>query len=659
MEAATSQSVLGNFNNATFKYFGTTSRFYKRNGAYFVETANAQGRLEEFRISYTLGFYPLQQYLVEFPDGRIQALSISWDSRPKAEGGQRWYHLYPDEQITATDPLHWTGAFQNWNARCASCHTTNLAKNYSREINRYATKWSEMRVGCEACHGAGAKHLAWARGDRGIANKGLLTNIRKLWEPVDGHAAIPANLNPTANRQLEICGGCHSRRTELQQRDIAASFASNYNLTPLREGLYNADGQILNEVYEVGSFLQSRMYRNGVSCSNCHDPHSNALRVRGNGLCLQCHAAPKYQSQAHFFHKADSSGAQCVSCHMPTKTYMGVDRRRDHSFHVPDPAASVRLGVPNACTQCHADRTTEWASDFLAARSGRNTIRYPYAAVLAAARNGEADSAPGLLSIVGDESQAAILRATALLESSRFPSQRQLRATLAALRSPDALLRTNAAGALDFVTPTQRFQYLQPLICDPAKSVRMAVARHVADMPTGQVRPAQRARFAKLLSEYEQSLLFNADMPESMSELGLFHATRGEMAAAEQALLQARKLAPAYLPAMLNLADVYRAQGHDDRAEAVLAEALAAHPNSGDAHYAMGLLYVRAGRKPEALPLLRRAALLSPADPQYVYAYAVALAETGRRDEAARVLDAALQRFPDNSQLRDARANLK
>jgi predicted CXXCH cytochrome family protein len=511
-----------------------------------------------------------------------------------------------------------------------------------------------MRVGCEACHGAGSKHIAWARGNRKTQNKGLLTDVRKIWEPVGGRTAIPPDLNPAANRQLGVCASCHSRRAELQQRDVTASFDSNYSLALLREGLYYADGQILGEVYEAGSFLQSLMYKNGVSCSNCHDPHSNALRVRGNGLCLQCHAPPKYQSEAHFFHKPNSTGAQCVSCHMPAKTYMGIDRRRDHSFRIPDPAASIALGVPDACTGCHTDQTAEWANEVLTARFGSQALRYSHATAFANARNGNADAVSPLTQIANDVSRPAIVRATAVLESSRFPSPEQVTAALSALRSPEALMRRSAVEALSSVPPTQRLEYLRPLLGDPAKAVRMAVARHLVDVRDEQMPATDRSRFAKILREYEQSLLFNADMPESMSELGLFYMSRGDVPAAEHALLQARKLSPMFLPAMLNLADLYRAERRDDRAQAVLADALRAHPDSGDVQYATALLYVRTGRKAAATPFLRRAAALSPANPLYVYAYAMALAETGKRQEAKQVLEAALQRFPDYQPLRKA-----
>jgi len=212
----------------------------------------------------------------------------------------------------------------------------------------------------------------------------------------------------------------------------------------------------------------------------------------------------------------------------------------------------------------------------------------------------------------------------------------------------------NAVAALNDLNPELRIRYLQPLLDDPAKAVRIAVAQQLTGLPSEQVPLGLRAQLDKLLAEYEGSLLFKADMPESMSDLGLFHAARGDLPSAERALLHARKLAPAYLPAMLNLSDVYRARGRDDLGEVILDEALAKYPDSGDANHALGLLYVRTGRAPASVSLFQRASLLSPANAQYVYVYGVALAEVGRLNDAIGVLEAALQRFPGDPQISEA-----
>jgi len=163
MADANEQSVLGNFNNAKFTYAGLTSTFFKRDGKFFVNTDGRDGKLTDSEIKYTFGVYPLQQYLVVFPDGRLQAISIAWDSRPKKDGGQSWFHLYPNERITYDDELHWTRPSQNWNFMCADCHSTEVRKNYDPATDKFQTRWAEISVGCEACHGPASRHLEWAK----------------------------------------------------------------------------------------------------------------------------------------------------------------------------------------------------------------------------------------------------------------------------------------------------------------------------------------------------------------------------------------------------------------------------------------------------------------------------------------------------------------
>src|SRR6516225_11628513 len=160
MDHATDKSVLGDFNDASFDYYGVRSRFFREHGKFFVETDGPEGKLATFEVKYTFGVDPLQQYLIEFPDGRLQALSIAWDSRPKAQGGQRWFHLYPNEEIKHDDVLHWTKLNQNWNFMCAECHSTGVRKNYDAANDRFATSFTEISVGCEACHGQGSRHVA-------------------------------------------------------------------------------------------------------------------------------------------------------------------------------------------------------------------------------------------------------------------------------------------------------------------------------------------------------------------------------------------------------------------------------------------------------------------------------------------------------------------
>jgi predicted CXXCH cytochrome family protein len=654
MDVADEHSVRGDFNNATFDYFGTRSRFFTRDGRYFVETDNARGELETFAIAYTFGIHPLQQYLVQFPDGRLQALGIAWDSRPAEQGGQRWYHLYPDRRVAHDDALHWTGAFQNWNSRCAACHTTGLEKGYQRAQNRYQTRWAEPNVGCEACHGPGSRHVNWARGESSLQDKGLVTRIGAAWTPTTGARPLPPQAGAPLSGQLEVCAGCHARRTELGSPDITAPFHDNYALGALVEGLYFDDGQIRDEVFEAGSFLQSRMHQNHVTCSNCHEPHGGQLRASGNALCLQCHEPQRFQSRSHFFHKEDSSGAQCIACHMPARTYMGVDLRHDHSFRIPDPVASAEFGVPDVCTACHKDRGVRWAADIMRRRTGRDAPYYTHAALLARARRGDGAVVPDLLAFARDGSRAPILRAIALQESARFGSAAQRQVIAESLRAADPLIRAAAAAAAAALEPDLRLQLLQPLLADPSRSVRLATARQLIDVPVSGLPESLRPAVAKLFDEYRASLAHNADMPESATELALLHAAQGIPDAAADALAHALLLAPRYLPAMLNLADLHRARGRDDLAETLLDDAVAAYPESADARHSLGLLYVRTGRMAQSVALFATASRLASDNPQYALVHGMALFETGARAAGIAALETALRRFPASAPIRQA-----
>jgi predicted CXXCH cytochrome family protein len=334
---------------------------------------------------HRVGVFPLQQYLIAFPGGRYQALGIAWDSRPKAQGGQRWFPLYPAQILRAGDPLHWTGRDQTWNYQCASCHSTDLKKNYDLAAESYATSWTDIDVACEACHGPGSRHIAWAKaraaGSSGpsqaapnrqprSSDTGLTTKLERAgpgqWQ-MNPETGIAQRVEALNSRELDVCAGCHSRRKVIARDPSAgAAFLDSYLPALLEPGLYHADGQIDGEVFEYGSFVQSRMYHAGVICSDCHEPHSLALREKGNGLCAQCHLPAKFDVAEHHHHQQGSDVAQCVNCHMPSKTYMGVDNRRDHSIRVPRPDLSASIGTPNACTQCHADRTANWATQRVA-----------------------------------------------------------------------------------------------------------------------------------------------------------------------------------------------------------------------------------------------------------------------------------------------------
>ncbi|MHC5068318.1 MAG: ammonia-forming cytochrome c nitrite reductase subunit c552, partial [Planctomycetota bacterium] len=165
--------------------------------------------------------------------------------------------------------------------------------------------------------------------------------------------------------QVDSCARCHARRGQIHDDayTFGDDFLDHHHPSLMISPLYHPDGQILDEDYVYGSFLQSAMYHAGVTCADCHDVHSTRTHVEGNALCARCHLPSTYDTPEHHFHPTDSTGASCADCHMPETVYMGVDWRRDHSMRVPRPDLSLRHGTPNACTTCHSDQDDAWASE--------------------------------------------------------------------------------------------------------------------------------------------------------------------------------------------------------------------------------------------------------------------------------------------------------
>jgi predicted CXXCH cytochrome family protein len=625
-----------------------------------VRTDGPDGALHDYPIAYTFGVYPLQQYLIAFPGGRLQALGIAWDSRPKDQGGQRWFHLYPGQQLKPGDPLHWTGHDQTWNYQCADCHSTNLKKNYDLAANTYATSWSDLDVACEACHGPGSRHVAWAQAhgqggtypSGGDAPRMGLTNWLKPtdnghWE-MNPETGVAKRSEKLASTELETCAACHSRRKVIAKNPMPGEpYLDGYLPALLEPGLYHADGQIDGEVYEYGSFLQSRMHAAGVTCSNCHDPHSAKLRAEGNALCAQCHLPAKFDVAAHHHHQPGSTGAQCVNCHMPTKYYMVVDARRDHSIRVPRPDLSVSLGTPNACTQCHADRPAQWAAETVGGwfPQGRQTTPH-YGTALHAGRIGAADAEQQLDRLILDRSQPAIARASALPLLTPYASTALEPAIKAAIADPDPLVRMGAPRVLPGSAPPRFADAATPPLSDPVRAVRIEAARALAGTDLLRLTPEQQTALVKATAELVAAEMLDADQPEAHLNLGLLDLRRRQPTEAEAEYRTALRLDPNFVPALVNLADLDRARGRDDEGAELLRKAAAIEPDNADVRYALGLYLVRKRDYPGALDLLRRAHELMPDNARYAYVYAVALNSSGAAGEALALLEQTHRQHP-------------
>lgn len=669
MQEANAKTVLGDFDNAKFVYEGVTTSFFKKGGAYWVNTDNEKGELTDYPVKYVFGVYPLQQLLLPTKNGSLNALSIAWDSRKESEGGQRWYHIYEDQEpVTSDSPLHWTGIYHNWNSRCAECHSTNVVKGYNASTRSYQTTYDQIDVGCESCHGPGSYHVA------------LMTDQVKKNEPgsmmtgLDSTTAHPKgkSIYPTAadmgfelalaargqwvrapdediahrstpldnTVQADNCGRCHSRRATLGDYHYGQSLLNTHRLSVLESPLYWHDGQIRDEVYVYGSFMQSKMAQAGVVCSNCHNPHNNELVAQGNGVCTQCHKPETYDAVSHHRHAISSSGSACVNCHMPSQIYMGVDARRDHSMRIPRPDISLSTGSPNACTQCHTDQSASWAYEALrdwGVEGDLKTLKQVKARF--AADHGDVRTLPTLEAIVVNDTQSPLMRASVIEQLSNLgaPALPNLSAML--LRADDPVLRTSAVRALRGLLPAQRFLMLRPFIQDPVLSVRMEVAQVLAGVPEAELRPKDIASLAPLFDEYLEVQSDHLDMPSVQLQLANFWSDRGDTTKAEAALREALVLNDQLEPALINLVDLLRRDARNEEASTLLSDAINRIPDSGSLWFSQGLHFIRLGDTEAGLASLKEAAALEEEGSRHRYVYAVALNDTGNKQEAMAMLE--------------------
>ncbi len=671
MQEVNDSTVLGDFNDATFVHFGITSKFFRRNGNFYVETEGLNGRYQEFEIRYTFGVIPLQQYLVKFPDGRLQVLPLCWDTRPESDGGQRWFHIYPDEKIAPDDILFWMRLNQNWNFMCSECHSTDVKKNYDIETDSYNTTFAEVNVACESCHGPGSEHVTWAedfkkagkplaKGDMGLKIR-LKEADKGTWIFRDQEKGTAERNRPLASDVLvEMCARCHARRTAFTDQYVhGRNLLDTHRPQLLEEGLYYPDGQILEEVYVYDSFLQSKMHQRGVICSDCHEPHSTKVYAQDNTLCYRCHSYEKFGARSHHFHNPDSTGSLCVECHMPERTYMVVDPRRDHSIRIPRPDLSERIGTPNACNKCHNDKDARWATNYVKKWYGEKFTEKPhFGEVFDSSRKLIPGSREALIKIINDPVQPVIVKASAILELQRFPDTQVASLLNEMVHSKEPLLRFAAAQASDVIALDQRWTMMKHLLHDSLSVIRLEAAIQLSGTNRSRISDRYRTLLDKGIEDYINSQKFNGERPSSHINLGVLYLQQGQYEQAEMAYKRAIKLEPGLPYSHINLSDLYRAQNRDDLGEKVLLDAIAYIKNNAALYHALGLLYARQKNFDEALQYLRKSMVTAPDIPDYAYTYGIALNSTGNSGQAIQVLEKAHQAHKYNETILVALATI-
>jgi tetratricopeptide (TPR) repeat protein len=605
--------------------------------------------MKDFEITHTFGWYPLQQYLVPFDGGRLQCLPIAWDAR-----NQKWYDLNPETVVDPDDWLYWTNAGQNWNGMCAECHSTNLKKNFDIKNNTYLTTWTDIDVGCEACHGPGSGHVEWAE-------------TPDMGRPrVKNYNLAVKTSGTTSEKLVNLCAPCHSRRASLGDYTHAEPDLLDSMLpSRLSPELYFSDGQILEEVYVYGSFIQSKMYHRDVKCSDCHDVHSIKLVKEGNDLCLQCHRAAEYNTKEHHFHKIKGetgdpiksgdgkilfdvgTGSECVQCHMPGRNYMVIDYRPDHSFRIPRPDLSGQIGSPNSCNRCHTDKTGKWSDEWITKWYGPGRKRH-YGTIIEAGRNRKPDEYNDLVSLALDTLYPVNVRATALTLLSAYPGEETTKAFEILLMDDEALIRRTAVENLNIGDAKEKARLISPLLYDPVKAVRIQAASDLAGEPSKYLEPGQKKLFQRVLDEYVGAMEYSGDFSFGNYNLGNLNASLKKNVEAVDYYKAAIKIDNLFYPAKVNLAMLYNEMGEKDKAETLFREVVKEQPGLHEIVYSLSLLLAEKNNYEEAALFMEKAAATMPDAPRVHYNYGLLLQYLNKDIEAEVELKKALALQPEN-----------
>ena len=545
----------------------------------------ATGRV--YTVGGVIGREPLVQYLLRWKDGGLQTPSAAWDVERN-----EWFDVFRDDALQQTrggavrlpgEWGHWTGRGMNWESQCAWCHMSGFRKNYDVKTDTFKATWAEPGITCIRCH-----------------------KVSDTPDAQDGCLVARDDRVLPAGRHDDNCASCHARREELTPDfTVGDSFDEHFRLElPRVPQVFYPNGMQWEEDYCETSFRLHRMGRTGVTCYDCHDPHSGQVTqpVENDELCLQCHGRNKVVNgvlapQVGHNKLCGGKAMPCVECHMPRMTYMGRDLRRDHSLHWPDPRMSLELGVPNACLNCHKDKSHEWCMEYLekrykVERLGKYRQRFRAAGH---ALQGKGSVQELVAAYAAEEIPA--WRATLLGLLAQYPLTPEVQAlALGATQDADALVRAAAAELLGG-------EHARTALADKVRSVR-----HAAGWRLFPNLPAKHP----VLLEMEHTARHQADQPTGAMQLAMLAGAAGDAATADMQYRRAVLRDPSSAVARMDYAVFLARQNRPVDALRQMLACAEAHPENAEVQYRLGLILLEVGQYQPARRALQKALKLEP-----------------------------------------------
>jgi hypothetical protein len=549
LQPATPATVLGDFARRRTVLRGQTYELAAREGGFWITESALTGRPRTHRVDFTLGSRRIQHYLTRREDGSIVVLPPTWDVTRR-----EWF---ASVEIVRPDEADRT-PIQVWNKTCLECHVSGQAKDFDPKRLAYQTRWQDEGTSCERCHGPGVVHVERERA-RAKSGEGAVASAA-----AGDDVLSPYRLDAT--KSTTLCAQCHTLRDVVAPGFTAGRDYYDHFMPMLEYGpradhdpAWWADGRPRRFSNDALGFWESQCFLKGkASCTTCHlDPHlpdvdRDETLATGQGvICLRCHQAIGRDVTAHTRHRPGSTGSSCVECHMPRHVLSVKARIRDHAIGVPAPEATARFGIPNACNDCHADRSPEWAEEALARwfhenRRGRFAAR---AEAFTLAREGKKDAIPKLLALLAAPSEPPLLRANALGHLGRFQDPRAVEALRAAARDDEPILRAVAVMNLEpakigEADKAKAIEALVSTLADPRRVVRAGAALSLVRSGITRLPGDSGRLFEGAKRDYVERARLHQDDAQTQLELGQFLLLDAQYASAEEAFDLSRRLDP-------------------------------------------------------------------------------------------------------------------
>lgn len=643
------ETVVGDFlNPGPIQFRGVTYRPHRSGDDYVITIESPGEEPESYRIDLLIGAIQAQGYLTRLPDGRYQELPIAINRRSGA-----WIEASAGGTLKDAAPLdptnfyHWKSPGRTWNQRCYNCHLSQMVQNYDPETDTYATAWVDLSINCESCHGPGKEHVDFWN-----------ESVQGAFRPPEADTSLVKLQGLPGKLAVYACVQCHAKKTfnavGFQPGD---EFHDFYEPALLDDPSIWPDGLFKAESYTYIGYLLNQCYlKGGLTCTQCHDPHGSAHGVdlltsweESDRLCARCHPDLVSEPLPHTHHRVGTVGSRCLDCHMPQyelKEFLvpGVVLT-DHRLASPVPENTIRFGIPNACgtVKCHADKTTEWASEWsnkwYGAYQDESVAR---TTTIHLGQTGNPEGLGPLVELLANQDEPEAIRASAATLIGGLQSEDAVPHLAAALQDASSLVRARAALALGRVRSPSATAALSNVLTDPNPFVRINAVMAVNALAIAPPTDEHKQALIKGLDEYVDLLsgLWATD-PAAAVTLGDLHMRDGRPEEAAASYERALAKWPHDPDALIRLAKIRLQSGDLNTASEHVQHALRLRPNDAGARALQEQI------ASPAIAQLQYQVEINPTSARARHNLATYYAQQGRLDEAIAEYSEAIRLKPD------------